>query len=98
MWLTFLGKHLVHRGQGSFPVPLFFGELSAAGFGDGIELGAAAAFQLVPLAFNPTFFGKPVEGWEQGTWADNKSTVSDLLNAIGNADAMHRPQIQRTKD
>jgi hypothetical protein len=86
--LTFLGKHQIHRGKGSFPVPLFLDQLIAARSRDGIKLRAAAAFQLVPLALNPAFFREPVQGRKQRSRTNHKSAVRDLLDTICDADAM----------
>jgi hypothetical protein len=75
-----------------------FREVSPAGSGQGVKLGAAAAFQFAPLAINPTFFLQPVQSRKKGSGSDHKNSVGHLFDAVRDTDSMQRLEFERTEN
>jgi len=97
-WLCFLGENLVHGRKYFVPVGLFFEQLGAAGTCQRVDFCAASILELTPFAFDPTLFSQTVESGEKRTGPNHKHAAGDALDAVGNADAVKRAELEGTED
>jgi len=89
---SILLRSFEHEGDGggeAVPVLEFSFELLFAGFGEGVELGFAVVFGGRPFGLDPAFVFEAVEGGVEGTLADLEGIFGDLLDALGDAPAVH---------
>ena len=85
------GRHLL-------PVRHLPFELLAAGFGQGVELGAAILFRGAPLCADPFLAFQAIERRVERTLLDLQDVARDLLDALGDAPAVHGFERQSFQD
>src|SRR5581483_12029186 len=80
--------------------PRFFllGELLSSFFCQGIELRAASVLRFAPRARHETVRLEAVERGKERPGLDLESALGHLLNAVGDAEAVQRPQRERSQD
>ena len=82
---------MTHGKNNLLPRAGFRLEVSLAGSGEAIVLGAAIVFRFTPLRQQPAGFLHAVHGREQRTRRDMECAPGHLLDAPGDAEAMKFP-------
>ena len=87
------------NGRGHLlPVRQFFFELLAAGFREGVKLGAAIIFGGAPFRADPFLAFQAIERGIERALLDLQDVARDLLDALGDAPAVHRFERESFQD
>src|SRR5512138_1821851 len=88
------------RNRGGAPVPVggFDVELTAAGARQSVELRTAGVFGAAPFGVEPAGALEALQRDEERAWVDLEDAARGLLDAAGDAEAMHRLEAERLQN
>src|SRR5262245_13463363 len=98
MSLSLRFEHPVHGRRKPVPVTLLLSKLGAALVRQRVVPRTPVVFRGSPRAHYPALLLQPAKRGKEGAWFHDKGSVCNLVNSIGDTDAMHRLELQRSKD